>query len=250
MKGALLAAGETDLHTLEVEILAEFTRLAGGPHASIAVCGLAGENPDDAATPVVDFLTSHGANAERLHAEGGSAHLLRATAVWFTGGDERRLIDAMPAELAQIIQQRNDEGMVVGGSGAGASVLGGAALVASGPQTDVGVEPGGLGLIDELIDPHVGELGRMPRLLAALDAHPAVALGIEEGTAMVAQGGRLRVIGRGAVTVIDATEVGASHGEPDIAVVEHEQGYDLAEHAPLPPAQAKLVAPQGRPGGG
>ena len=251
--GALVAAGESEFHSLEKEILGEFTRLAGGPHASIAVCGLAADEPAAAEDEVVEFFSSCGVEAERMRLDGAHAHLMRASALWFTGGDERRLVDALPDELVPVIRQRHLDGMVVGGAGAGAAALSGSLLVAmrNGPGHDdesVDIDDHGLGLIDDLIDPYVAEWGRMPRLLAALDAHPAVAFGIDEGTALVAQSGRLRVIGRGAVTVIDAsTPNDADHADHDVAVLEHGQGYDIEHRKALSPTEARSVAPTDPP---
>ena len=67
----------------------------------------------------------------------------------------------------------------------------------------------GLGLLPEVIvDMHFAERQRLPRLLAAVLRQPShVGLGIDEDTAVLVSPGRFEVLGRGAVTTVDAREV-------------------------------------------
>jgi cyanophycinase len=71
----------------------------------------------------------------------------------------------------------------------------------------------GLGLVrDTIIDQHFAERGRIGRLLGAVAQSPRVlGVGIDEDTAIVLQGDDFKVIGSGAVYVVDAEGVSASN---------------------------------------
>ena len=76
----------------------------------------------------------------------------------------------------------------------------------------LGMAPG-LGLLPGVvIDSHFAERGRMGRLLGAVAENPKnLGAGIDEDTAIVVERGeRLRVIGSGAVYVVDGTEIAYS----------------------------------------
>ena len=64
----------------------------------------------------------------------------------------------------------------------------------------------GMEFIDGVvIDQHFAQRGRLGRLLSAVAQYPHhLGLGIDEDTAVVVTGSRFRVIGRGAVSVVDA----------------------------------------------
>src|SRR5262249_19119474 len=67
----------------------------------------------------------------------------------------------------------------------------------------------GLGLAPHLvIDQHFRRRDRLGRLLTALSYNPEpLGVGIDEDTAAIIEGDTLRVLGSGAVTVIDASEM-------------------------------------------
>jgi len=71
----------------------------------------------------------------------------------------------------------------------------------------------GLGLIrDVIIDQHFAERGRIGRLLGAVAHSPRVlGIGIDEDTAIVVSGESFRVIGSGAVYVVDGDDVTRSN---------------------------------------
>jgi cyanophycinase len=71
----------------------------------------------------------------------------------------------------------------------------------------------GLGIIrDAIIDQHFAERGRIGRLLGAVAQSPRVlGIGIDEDTAVVLDGDDFKVIGSGAVYVVDAEGVSASN---------------------------------------
>jgi len=78
----------------------------------------------------------------------------------------------------------------------------------------------GLGLVTNvIIDQHFAERGRIGRLLAAVAQNPRIlGIGIDENTAILIKDGRFRVVGDGAVYVIDAISesyTNVSEEEPD-----------------------------------
>jgi cyanophycinase len=78
----------------------------------------------------------------------------------------------------------------------------------------------GFGLLrDVIVDQHFAERGRIGRLLGAVAQNPRIlGLGIDEDSAILVQRGRFRVIGSGAVYVVDGSKVSFSNineAEPD-----------------------------------
>lgn len=71
----------------------------------------------------------------------------------------------------------------------------------------------GIGVTDLIIDQHFQARGRMPRLISAVVRNPKhVGVGIDEATAILMKNGTFKVVGRGAVTVIDARKARAPDG--------------------------------------
>ena len=63
-------------------------------------------------------------------------------------------------------------------------------------------------LTGAVIDTHFSQRGRIGRLLTAVAHYPQdLGLGIDENTAMIVEGTEFRVIGEGAVTVVDAGDI-------------------------------------------
>ncbi len=179
-----------------------------------------------------------------------------ASGVFFTGGDQLRitsLIGDTPVYTSILEIYRN--GGFVAGTSAGASVMPTTMLAAGGSETShkigdtLRMAPG-LGLIDGvIIDQHFAERGRMGRLLGAIAQNPKnIGLGIDEDTAVVVTAERtLRVIGSGAVYVVDGSSVSYSnvadaalettvsiHGVT-LHLLGNGDRFDLTERRPLLP---------------
>lgn len=172
--------------------------------------------------------------------EAGDAEKLKvfegAAGVFFTGGDQLRIssqIGDTPVEAA--VRKLLAEGGVVAGTSAGASMMSDTMLVRGANQEsyrigDLHMAPG-LGLVrDMIIDQHFAERGRIGRLLGAVAHNPRVlGIGIDEDTAVIIEGARMRVIGAGAVYCVD----GAALTHSNIAEGETEQAlsmHDVALH--------------------
>ena len=265
--GLLIAIGGAEDKTRERAILRFFVDAAGGAEAHIVVLATASEVAEtgeryndlfyeiqpEATVEVLKVLTREDA----LEADPDIFDLLEyATGLFITGGNQIRLSSILGGTaLAAAIHRRHAAGMVVAGTSAGASLLSThmIALGESGatPRRRLVHLAPGLGLAPEVvIDQHFRRRDRLGRLLTALSYNPApVGLGVDEDTAAVIQpDGTLRVIGSGAVTVVDAAGLhftdshAISRGEPvamlglRLHVLTAGCTYDLRRRIAAPPA--------------
>jgi cyanophycinase len=154
------------------------------------------------------------------------AELARADILWFPGGSQTRLADALEeVELMETIRRHNACGLVIGGTSAGAAIMStamlsgaaesGAYISGARAATDIpepragwlrGLTHKGLALWSAVIlDQHFTQRSRQSRLLSAVLDDPArLGVGIDERTAVIVRGGTLRVVGEGTVTIYDA----------------------------------------------
>ena len=203
--GALLIAGGGRLPDA---IYDEFVRLAGGTSARIVLVpsaypyrGMphirrAFNGWTEYRVKAFDFL--HTDDPELANTAEFLKPIEEATGVWFAGGGQERLTYRYGGTLAaEAIRRVMVRGGVVGGTSAGASVLS-EHMIRYGSRTEA-VMAQGLGLTTRLvIDQHFSERGRFPRLLGVLEEQPgSVGLGVDEETAVILQGNRLRVMGKG-----------------------------------------------------
>lgn len=155
-------------------------------------------------------------------AETARAQLVNADVIWMGGGSQFRLLDHLEARgLVEVLREAHRRGAVIGGTSAGAAVLGSITISGSpdpAPYLAGSVERReGLGLIaDAIVDQHFSERRREGRLLTALfEGGARRGFGIPERTALVFDSGQARVLGASAVLLIDASraEAGALQGE-------------------------------------
>ncbi|MEP6669431.1 MAG: cyanophycinase [Chthoniobacter sp.] len=214
--GALLIHGGGRLGR---ETLDEFIRLAGGVDANFVVIPTAEPGEDWGESYVAGFfLTRAGAKhvtvvhtRDRAVADTAAfvEPLTKASAVWLDGGRQWRLADAYLGtrtltELRGVLAR----GGVIGGSSAGATIQG-SYLVRGAPEGNTimmaqGHEEGFALLRDCAIDQHVIARHREEDMQPVIAAHPELlGFGIDEGTALIVQGNRARVIGASRVVVTD-----------------------------------------------
>ncbi len=138
-----------------------------------------------------------------------------ADAVFFTGGDQLKITSELGGTLvADRINEIFENGGVIAGTSAGASVMGEIMMVSGESDKTFRIGSGlnmapGLGFAPRLlIDQHFAERGRIGRLLAAVAHNPRyLGIGIDEDTAIEMDESKyFKVIGSGAVYVIDAHE--------------------------------------------
>lgn len=138
-----------------------------------------------------------------------------ADAVFFTGGDQLKITSELGGTvIADRITEIFENGGVIAGTSAGASVMGEIMMVSGESDKTFRIGSGlnmapGMGFAPRLlIDQHFAERGRIGRLLAAVAHNPRyLGIGIDEDTAIVMDESKcFKVIGSGAVYVVDAHE--------------------------------------------
>ncbi len=125
-----------------------------------------------------------------------------ATGIWFGGGRQWNFVDAYEGtEALELFRDVLRRGGVIGGSSAGATILG-EFLVRGHPlgNTEMmaeGYERGFALLPGAAIDQHFTQRDRQPDLLPVIRRHPGMlGIGIDEGTAIVVTGTKVDVIGQ------------------------------------------------------
>ncbi len=265
--GRLLLIGGSERFDDSAEILAHLVAMAGGSKARIVVIASASRYPDEVLPDYFERFTRLGAGhvftcalQDRRACEDRAVldALGRATAVFFSGGDQFRLTaNVAGTPFGDLMKDRFvEDGLVVSGTSAGATAMG-STMIASGPShgrvrlADVDAGPGLAYLPDTVIDSHFNERSRINRLLTVFAQNSQVlGLGIDENTALeVRPGEPFSVIGTGAVTVLDGrvsytnisevseTEVLALSGVT-IHVVPRGFGFDIQRRKFLAPQTA------------
>jgi cyanophycinase len=187
-----------------------FVELAGGPRAVIVVIPTASrdadvpEQRDSFLSPwrrwqEAQVLWLHTRERQQADTADFCAPLATATGVWISGGDQSRLRTAYGGTLTErAIRDVIRRGGVVGGTSAGAAILGQPMIIAGQEQPECAP---GFGLLREtIVDQHFTQRQRAARLRLALERYPsAQGLGIDEDTAVVIRAGTLEVFGSGGV---------------------------------------------------
>jgi cyanophycinase len=203
-------------------ILARFLELAGGPDAPIVVVPTAGDaaDYDQYWSGLRPFRENGARNLTLLHtrdraradSEAFVKPIAAARGVFFTGGRQWRLADAyLNTRTQRELQQLLDRGGVIGGSSAGATILG-SFLVrgdTKGNELMIGDHITGFGFLkNSAIDQHLLRRNRQFDLIEVIEKHPTLlGLGIDENTAVVVQGDRFDVVGQGYVAIYDAKNI-------------------------------------------
>ncbi|MDI3256753.1 MAG: cyanophycinase [Kyrpidia sp.] len=218
--GPLVIIGGAEDKQGDCVILREVVRLAGGSRARIVVVTAATEFPVEVGNEYAGvFLRLGAGDVQPLHigrreeAEAPFAERLveKATCVFFTGGEQRRITRLLGGtRLDAVLHRMHGEGLVLAGTSAGASMMSSTMIVEGEAETHprpgiVHMEPGMEFLAGLVIDQHFAQRGRLGRLLSAVAKYPHhLGLGIDENTAVIVSGLECRVIGSGAVSIVDA----------------------------------------------
>jgi cyanophycinase len=200
-------------------IIKRFIDLAGGPDAPLVVVPTAGEaaHYDQYWSGLRQFRENGARNLTVLHtrdpkladAEAFVKPITTARGVFFGGGRQWRLADAyLNTRTQRELQALLDRGGVIGGSSAGATILG-SFLVrgdTKGNEQMIGDHVVGFGFLkNSAIDQHLLRRNRQFDLIEVVGKHPELlGIGIDENTAIVVEEDRFDVIGRGYVAIYDA----------------------------------------------
>jgi len=225
-RGWIIPIGGAENKENDRHILERFVRVSGGSNADIVVIPTASRLHETgpryeqlfrdigaARVTVMDFDTRRD-----CHEPGRLQRLEQASGVFFTGGNQLRLTTLLGGTpVAKMIRTSNAQGVTVGGTSAGASILS-EHMIAFGDEGSsvisgsVRLAPG-LGLTNRfIIDQHFRQRDRLGRLLTALAYNPfAVGIGLDEDTAaFIGPDETVEVEGSGGITVVDASEVSYS----------------------------------------
>lgn len=205
------------------DILRHFLEVSGGPRARIVII------------PTASSLEETGRRYEKLFRKLGADeakslpiatrddaskrewldYLEKGTGIFVTGGNQLRLTTILGGTpVARAIRKANAHGVTVGGTSAGAAILS-EHMIAYGAEGNtphagaVTLVPG-FGLTNRImIDQHFRQRDRLGRLLTALAYNPfAVGVGLDEDTAAFIDHNKLlTVVGAGAITIVDASEL-------------------------------------------
>ena len=236
--GALVVVGGA---MASEDIYRRFIELAGGPNARIVlVPTAAGDDEYDDSYAGMDAWREHGArNLTILHTtdptiadtEDFVEPLATAGGVFFFGGRQFRLVDAYAGtrteeELRKVL----DRGGVIGGTSAGASVLG-SFLVRGDTETNalvMGDHQTGFGYLRGVaIDQHVLRRNRQFDMLELLESHPELlGIGLDEDTAIIVRGDHFEVVGTSYALIYDRQTTTGRDGT--FYFLAPGDGYDLA----------------------
>ncbi len=222
-KRQLVIIGGAEDKENDCQVLREFVRRAGGTKARIVIMTAATELPREVGDNYIRIFERLGVDDVRIvdtetredaSSSTGLEAINKATGIFFTGGDQARIISILKdTDIDETIHKRFSEGVVVAGTSAGAAMMPDVMIIEgdgeTNPRLEI-VEMGpGLGFLPGVvIDQHFSQRGRLGRLISALAQQPAVlGFGIDENTAMVVTDNQFEVIGEGCITVVDESEV-------------------------------------------
>lgn len=223
-KGTLFVVGGAEDKDRSKLILGRFLEAAGGEDARLLIVATASSRPKDVLDVYETAFSELGArNMVLCHSQQRSeaqdpdliASLQQATGVYFTGGDQLKLVSTLGGtEFATELHDRYQSGLHIGGTSAGAAAMS-TVMIARGrgrssPRlASVRMSPG-LGILRRVIvDQHFQERDRLGRLMAAILRNPyMLGFGIDEDTAfIVSPEGQVEVLGRGTLTIVDGSDL-------------------------------------------
>lgn len=265
MHGNLIIIGGAEDKQGAKEILKEAALACGGENGRMVVVTTASQEPMKSGENYCALFSGLGVKevrpaditTRREANDPAMADMLQnATGIFFTGGDQLRITSVLGGTGAETaVREAFLKGALVAGTSAGASVVC-STMITDGLSNEAArkctlkMAPG-LGLISQVIvDQHFAQRGRLGRLLCGVAENPhSLGVGIDENTAIrVFSDARFRVLGDGAVTVIDGRAIShanVSELKPDeilaiahvtIHVLPRGYGYDMENHQILLPS--------------
>ncbi|MGW6275968.1 cyanophycinase [Kribbella sp. NPDC055071] len=221
--GALFAIGGAEDKLKKRTVLQEFVEAAGGAKARIVVVPTASALGPDVIDVYRALFAALGAasvvgvrpeNREDADDPAFLDPLNDATGIFMTGGNQLKLAGVVTGTaFGKAVTAAHARGAAVGGTSAGASILA-EHMIAFGrsgatPRQRMSQLAGGLGLVQgAIVDQHFAQRNRYGRLLSLVAQSPGLlGIGIDEDTAAVFRGTHLEVVGRGAVTIFDGSQL-------------------------------------------
>ncbi|MEL7009524.1 MAG: cyanophycinase [Cyanobacteria bacterium J06629_2] len=262
-KNAILVIGGAEDKVHGKEILQTFFQRSGGKDAQIAIVPCASREPTLIGERYYRLFSDMGAKEIKVldvrDRSGADDSVYRdfidnCTGVFLTGGDQLRLCGLLADTplMNRIVERAQKREISLAGTSAGAAIMG-HHMISGGssaecPNRALVDMAKGLDIIPGvLVDQHFYNRNRLARLLSAVCAHPELlGVGIDEDTCAVFESdGMIQVIGKGAVTIVDAramsysNQAKASGTQPlsmhdlKLHVLGYGDRYDLQRHQPL-----------------
>jgi cyanophycinase len=222
-RGYIIPIGGAEEKVTGPAILARFVELCGGPRATLVVVPTASQLAETGPRYVEIF---RGMGVQDVHSlpfetradcerEDWLEILEQADGVFLTGGNQLRLSTTLGGTaVTRALRRLNARGVHIAGTSAGAAFLCEHMIArgdeGSAPRADMVNLAPGLGLTNQvIIDQHFRQRDRLGRLLSALAYNPfALGVGLDEDTAaFIDPLGMLEVVGTGALTVVDPSEL-------------------------------------------
>jgi cyanophycinase len=225
-RGFIVPIGGAEDKEGAANILRKFIEVAGGKTARIVIIPTASTLEDTGRRYEKLFRKLGADEAKSLpfasRDDAGKSEWLeyieKANGIFVTGGNQLRLTTILGGTaVAKAIRRANARGVAVGGTSAGAAILS-EHMIAYGAEGHtphagaVSLVPG-FGLTNRIIiDQHFRQRDRLGRLLTALAYNPfAVGIGLDEDTAaFIDHTKKITVVGAGAITIVDASELSHS----------------------------------------
>ena len=211
-----------------------FIQLAGGTNrARLVIIPFASEDPNGSGQSVAEEFRGLGLSGVDVLEDSGEVAvrcLQRATGVYFTGGDQKRLVTAMNGTPAlEAVRTAWHRGCVIAGTSAGAAVM--SARMITGEETGnpseedrfrsiqrgrVELIPGFGFMTNAIIDQHFLARRRENRLFSViLENTTLLGVGIDESTAVVVGPDQtFEVVGNQTVLVVDARHASVVREDP------------------------------------
>lgn len=212
ISGTLILAGGG---TIPDDVKQLFREVVG--ERKVYIISEAADDADAAADRTADWLRQIGVPNVTTRCEFAESSRLRgstdlndetvraidsAEGVWICGGQQSQLVRSFPGSgIRSALQRLLNRGGIIAGTSAGAAIMSGVMIVSgkSRPAIDTGWDllPGAI------VDQHFSQRDRIGRTRLAVSGHPeCFGIGIDEGTAVIVRGRRMRVTGAGAVTLV------------------------------------------------
>lgn len=221
--------------------MTRFVEWAGGVEAHILVISWATETPQESFDYFRDEVGPLGpasidpapfAPLTPEKREAFLSQLAKATGVFFTGGDQSRIMDVLAdAPLADALRARYAAGVVFGGTSAGTAIMSPIMITGNGDFTVIDAQKvetkPGLGLLPgTIVDQHFIARQRQNRLFGLIIRNPeALGVGVDEDTALLVVDDRYgEVVGDSYVMIVDAR---ARKGALVLNLLEPGTRYDL-----------------------
>lgn len=234
------------------ETVKKFVEWAGGEKARILIITWASGVPLESFEGIKKDFVAHQISAFEnaplapLDAQKRTQFLMQlktATGIFFTGGDQNRIMDVLQdAEILRLLREKYNAGVVFGGTSAGTAVMSSPMMTGEAnlkiiDGTKVGTRKG-LGLLpDSILDQHFIKRQRENRLFGLVLKNPLLlGIGIDEDTALLIKDNRHAVVsGTSKVMFIDAKN---HKGAMFIHLLKAGETFDLKKRKPLPEAKS------------